>query len=177
MKILPANELHQTAEYARGYFHVPVPNDTRYEDILRPGFWANHVGRLKPGALVDVVSEDLQLDIQLRVIRVDPGMVMMRVRHGYESEARREEMAAPAKPVEPRKAEPMPKVPDGYKVGHTKADGHYVKLAVTGKLVASKLPSNAAAVRAAIAHHTVANTPTGAPGAPVAGEGAAAAAG
>lgn len=169
MKILPSNALTSTAEFSRGYFHVVIPNHTRTEDVLKPGFWANFVGRLKPGYLVDVVTEDLELDLQLRVIRVDPGMVVMRPRVGFESDARREEQArAEAAPTARRQMEPEAKVPDGYKVGHNAGLGHYVMLKSTGANVATKLASKAAATRFAIQHSEMANTPGGMPMGPAA---------
>jgi hypothetical protein len=153
MKILPANALSRLAEHERGYFHVSVPNDTLAEDVLKPGYWANHTGRLKPGYLVDIVTSDLQLDMQLRCIKVEPGMVHMRLRFGYESNDRKAalELAKQAADGNAQAAEAIA-VPDGYKVGHVPKLGFYVKLQATGETLAQGLESMLAAKKFAQEH-------------------------
>lgn len=153
MNVLPANKLARLADYDRGSYHVVLPRHVLTEDILKPAFWANHVRRLRFGDLVDVVTEDGQLDIQLRVLSVEPGMVHMRLRFGFESESRKADLAAAAAATQAAEqlAEQMVS-PDGYKCGFTKANGYYVQLKATGEVLAKSLPDMRSAKAYANAH-------------------------
>lgn len=79
-KFASVNALHQTADYSRLHYHLVVEPDVTLEDILLPGFWTNQAPRLKAGDLIDVVTADYTLDVQLRVTEVEPTLVHVRPR-------------------------------------------------------------------------------------------------
>lgn len=76
-KTLHATAMTRSADYARTYHHVVVPHDVTLEDLTRPNYWAHHTERLRKGDLVDVLSEDDGLDVQLRVI--DKGLSLIHI--------------------------------------------------------------------------------------------------
>lgn len=79
-KKLPAHAMSgtKTADFTRQHWHLTVSPDVTVEDVLRPDFWAHHVPKLNVPDLIDIVSSDLGLDVQLRVIGKGVGYVQMR---------------------------------------------------------------------------------------------------
>lgn len=70
MKFLPITALAtRGADYVRTAYHVVVSPDITHEDVLMREFWTHHARRLQVGDLVDVVSEDGQFDMQVRVAK------------------------------------------------------------------------------------------------------------
>lgn len=94
------------ADYVRTYHHVKVGTDITREDILRPSFWAHHTTAVRVGDLIDVLSEDGGIDLQLRVEDKGVGFVKVRERFGYVREDKQE---APAETE-------LPVIPEGYEV-------------------------------------------------------------
>lgn len=114
-KILPSTSFGtRTADYCRSHWHVVVTPDITLDDILRPGFWAHHVGSLNPMDLVDVVSQDMTLDVTLRVTGKGIGFVDMRPVRVYASEATQAGDDEPEIDLT---------VPEGYIVNHAPKTG------------------------------------------------------
>lgn len=149
MKTLPSTAMTRAADYARTYHHVNVDPSATLEDILRPGFWAHHVGRLKVGDLVDVLTTDGGIDIQLRVIESGIGFVSMRPLRIW---VREEADTGPQTPVEA-----LGDVPDGYIVNHTPKTSWRVLTKEPSAEVSRGHKSKAEATNAAIAHAAKAN--------------------
>ena len=107
MKTLHATALgSRSADYNRTYYHLTVSPDVSVkDDILRPGFWAHHAQNLQVNDLIDIVSADGGLDMQVRVTGKGIGMVQMRVLRLWQ----REEQAQ-------KPEETDIEVPAGYKV-------------------------------------------------------------
>lgn len=145
--------LRQQADYHRRVYHVVVPNDTLLSDLLRPGAWVHHADALKPGALVDVIREDMSLDVQLRVLASQRGLVDMRARMVYNDRATEGELlAARSKGDEPEAEEVLPEVPEGYKVYFAPKIRWAVQLKDTTQVIFKDLPSKSEAIRKAIEH-------------------------
>lgn len=147
VKVLNVNAMQRPADYERSYYHLSVPNDVRVGDLLRPGYWAHHAGKLKAGDLIDVLSADLALDLQLRVIEAETGLVTMRLRF---VSAAREDDELP----DDDEAEPLLEAPLGYKVGFTEADHYYVisRMVKPPMTISTGHETHNDAVRAAIEH-------------------------
>lgn len=79
---LKPTELH-FAHHIRLQFVAQVPPETTLEDVTNPAFWAHHVQRLRPGAIIEVLSEDNSLDCELRVTEVGPTFAKVRVLRNY----------------------------------------------------------------------------------------------
>lgn len=133
----------------RTYHHVYVDPDVEIEDILRPNFWVHHVARLTPGDLVDVVSKDFSIDVQLRVIGKEPGLVQMRLLRGYVSDAPK--VAAPVV-----SDDELPELPDNYKVVFAPKSGWVVRTIDPPETVKTQ-KTKAAAYQSAIEHAAKAN--------------------
>jgi hypothetical protein len=71
------------AHHIRLHFVAQVPPGTTLEDVANPAYWAHHVQRLRPGALVEVLSEDNSLDCELRVTEVGPTFAKVRVLRNF----------------------------------------------------------------------------------------------
>lgn len=145
-KVLIATALYNTADYDRPYFHVTVPNDVTLEDLQRPAFWAHHTTKLKVGALIDVVRENLSLDVQLRCLGAGVGFAKMRVLREWEDKEVAKSVANEATGAEPETA-----LPPEYKI--TVSRGSFTLTYVpTDIKLESNLKTRAAAVAAAKAH-------------------------
>lgn len=143
-KRLPATAMRSAgADYARAYHHVTVDPDVTLEDIRRPNFWAYHVARLNPGDLVDVVSRDFSLDVQLRVIGKEIGLVQMRVLRAFSTEQK----AAATEVAD----ETLPELPVNYKVVFAPKAG-WVARTIDPPETVSTHKTKIAAYQAAIAH-------------------------
>lgn len=106
MKHLPATAMRSNgADYVRTYHHVAVDTTVTMDDLMRPAFWAHHAPALRPGDLVDVVSDIL--DVQFRVVEKGVGFVKMRPRLLWQ-----DAKASAAVDAD----QPMPEIPDGYDV-------------------------------------------------------------
>jgi hypothetical protein len=166
---LDPKNFNQSADYSRDYWHCEVPNDTLLEDVLKSSFWVHVLSRLKPHALVDVMTFDGLLDIQLRVAKVSNGIVVMRPRMVFEDKAARAPVlaaaaaaTADARPVAEQMEEIRASVPDGYKVGWNPGKkNYYVQLKGSGLKVAENITTRDEALAFAVKHASVANAPMG----------------
>lgn len=75
------------AHYVRIHMCAVVPPGTTIEDVTEPTFWVNHAARLKPGAVIEVLSEDNVLDCDLRVIETGPTFAKVRVIRNFVEQA------------------------------------------------------------------------------------------
>jgi len=78
-------------DYATGWYSLfPPPGVTR-EHVVDPNYWVHIASRLKANDRIEVVAEDGSLDMDLRVIAVDPSVqklwAQVRVLRSYEAEA------------------------------------------------------------------------------------------
>lgn len=101
MTPLKANDLDHS-HYIRLQMTASVPAGTTLEDVLTPGFWANHAYRMKRGALIEVLSEDNNLDCQLRVLEVGPTFAKMRLLRNYVAEEIKAQSGSSAKKSRPQ---------------------------------------------------------------------------
>lgn len=157
-KTLSVKTEPRPADFSRAYRHIDVPNDTTIDDLLTPGFWAHHANTLMRKDLLDVLSEDLSLDVQLRVIETGIGFVTMRLcanRHPVKGKA-------PAPVVEAEDANDLPDVPAGYKVGWNVGKRNYYvqsNLVKPAQIVSDDHPSKRAAIESAIAYAAKVSSP------------------
>ena len=148
------------AQHARNEFFVIVPSDTTIEEVLTPGYWANHVAALstRPFARVEVVREDGTMDLDLRCIEVKPGLAKMRVIHKFVDDKNLPRLAEAAAesasghdPVVAAQAE----MPEGYKVGfipNGPKRGFWVKLQSTGETLKDAIGDKGVAIKFANDH-------------------------
>lgn len=156
---LPTNALGVSADYVRQAFQVRVPNDHRLSDILRPGYWMNAAARVRPGDVIDVLREDMSLDVTLRVVKVGPGLVHVRLRFpGLVDDSNLSESAETGTAGVNAAGQDVD-LPDElkaiYKIGHApngEHKGFWVQLRETTEFVRRGLPSKAMAVSVAKQH-------------------------
>lgn len=141
------------------HYSVTVPNGTTLNELLTPGYWAHHADRFKPRDLVEVLSEDTELDVQLRVIDTGVGYVAMRLclkRHDYGK-------GKPAVTVETDEDKsPLPDVPEGYKIGWNVGSRTYYaqsNLVRPPEIVSEGHTSKREAIEAAIEHKAKVSQP------------------
>lgn len=149
-KTLHATAMTRAADYSRTYHHVVVPHDVTIEDLTRPNYWAHHTARLTKGDLVDVLSEDDGLDVQLRVTGKGTGYVEMRVVRSWHREAPATEEADEAVDVSLTP-------PDGYIVNHAPKTGWRVLTKEPHLEVSRNHTSKLHAIQAALEHAAKAN--------------------
>jgi hypothetical protein len=78
MKALKATAMDHS-HYMRIHMSAVVPPGTTIEDILEPSYWVNHAARLKPGSIIEIMSEDYTLDCELRVLETGPTYAKVRL--------------------------------------------------------------------------------------------------
>lgn len=167
LKLDPIN-FNLSAKQARQEWHCLVPDDTLIEDVLKPVYWVHVMGRLKPGALVDILSRDGSLDMQVRVLAIQNGNVMVRPRIIVQAEGRAERVMAMRAETQSQggldgfelQAEIRAITPDGYKVGYNPGKKNwYVQLKADGSKLYSDIMSREKALELAIAHAKAAGVP------------------
>lgn len=141
--------LLRTSEYERQEWFCRVPNETLLSDIAAPGYFVHHSDRIKPGALIEVVTLDYSLDVLLRVVAVAEGLVYTNPLRIFENGEYRARMLSTLT-EEPRRETEQP--PEGYKVGRVPNRGFYVKLMATGGNIYEALPTRSAAIAKANEH-------------------------
>lgn len=67
---LGAGAAFQPADFSIVRYAAKVPVGTSLADVTHPEFFANHLGRMRQGMRIEVMSEDMELDCELRVISV-----------------------------------------------------------------------------------------------------------
>lgn len=146
IKVLPATAMRSNgAEYARTYHHLVVTPDVTIEDILRPRFWAHHVQSLNVNDLIDVVSSDGGLDVQLRVTGKGIGFVETRPRLAWIRDSAPKSEGGDA-------GETLPDMPDGYTVNFAPKQGWRVMMNDPHQIVSKDHKSKREAIEAATAH-------------------------
>lgn len=86
MKPLKPNAMDHS-NFVRIHMSANVPAGTTLEEVLAPTYWANHAYRLKPGAVIEILSEDFTLDCELRVLEIGPTFAKVRVLRNYTEKA------------------------------------------------------------------------------------------
>lgn len=152
------------ADLERASYLAIVPNETTFEDVMRPSFWQHHVAALgggpngRPFSRVEVVREDGTMDLDLRVLQAKTGMVRMLCLRKHLDDSNL--TTRPAKAAA-EKADAALELPEGYKWAHVPQGakrGHMVRLAATGEVLADSLPTKAAAIAIAVRHKTEADS-------------------
>ncbi len=146
----------RSAPHERGDWYVTVPNNTTLDMIKAPGLWAHHANTLKPGARIEVVREDFSLDVELRVIKSEAGLVYVRVVREYVDDS---DITAAAAASGASGTEEL-KIPEGYKIGFApRGDnrGHFVHHQATGVALIRKLNTRREAIAFARKHFTESN--------------------
>lgn len=138
------------ADFLRTYHQVKVGPEITVQDVLRPGFWAHHAGVLRADDLIDILSEDGGLDMQVRVVGKGIGMVMVRPLRIWQDEARTVDGAAD-------EADSSLSAPDGYTINFAPKQRWRVMTNNPHEVISKDHPTKAAAVAAALAHSAQAN--------------------
>jgi hypothetical protein len=76
------NRFNQS-DYLIGRYAAKVPVGTSLDDVLHPEYWQNHLSSLRPGMEINVLSDDLALDCDLRVLTVTKTTAKMRATRVY----------------------------------------------------------------------------------------------
>lgn len=127
------------ADFIRTYHHITVPTSVTVEDVLSPRFWSHHTGLLNHGDLIDILSEDDSLDMQVRVIGKGVGMVFVRPLRVWKREDADE-------------GEPEQDIPDGYAVSFAPKQKWRVILKDPDEIIFKDLPSKGVAIAKAVEH-------------------------
>jgi hypothetical protein len=122
------------ADYVFGRFGAIVPTGTELDEVLTPDYLANYVHLLKPMAQVDLVSDDMALDVSLRVLTVTKTQVFTRLMRQHADAEKEEEEAGD--------------VPSGFDVTFG-GPHHRWRFLHNGEVVKHGFGSRAEAVRAA----------------------------
>lgn len=149
MKTLHPTKMRNAAEYVRTQHHVTIdPGDT-LDDVLKPGYWAHHVDRVRVGDLIDAIGESF--DVTLRVTGKGLGFVETRLLRKWVSDAPESKLT----PEEIATLESL--MPDGYVVDFTPKTAWRARLKDGGVELSRHHKSKAEAINAAIAHAAKAN--------------------
>lgn len=132
MKALKATAMDHS-HYVRIHMTAKVPPGTTLDDVTEPTYWANHAQRLKPGTVIEVVSEDSALDCDLRVMEVGQTFAKVRVLRHY------------AEPAQQRQA---PKQQDSVMVTYGGKQDRW-RVEHRGEVIRSGLATEAEAAKAA----------------------------
>lgn len=152
----------QGEDFAAKHFRATIPNDWSLEEILKPGAWVHVAGQITPGTSIVVTSADYQFDVELRVVKVDRGLVFTNLLRKFETPdhaALSRQHRAAATTEEAQAEENLPTVPTGYKVGFApNGGGHWARFTATGFEVAKGKKTRREAIEAAIQHAKDAGT-------------------
>ncbi|RWL14883.1 MAG: hypothetical protein EOR57_31550 [Mesorhizobium sp.] len=144
-KVLHARALRNNgADYDRPYLQIKVDPETTLEDVLRPGFWAHHAQTLKVDSLIDILSEDGGMDVQVRVVGKGVGMVHVRPLRVW---VRKEEADAAGEP-ELTDVD----IPEGYTVSFAPTQRWRAMTNEPHMIISKNNMSKSDAIRAAIEH-------------------------
>ena len=136
------------ADYSRTYRQVIVPAEASVDDIMRPGFWANHVALLQKNDLIDILSEDGGIDMQVRVTGKGIGMVHLRVIRAWVRES--DVKTAPELVADAE-------VPENYVVSFAPRQLWRVATKNPSEIISKDHPSKSEAIAAAFTHARLAN--------------------
>lgn len=157
MNFLKQNVLRQGGPMGRFEWFGVIPNETLLEDILKPGWWLHYASghtMLKPFQIVELVTEDMMLDIEVRVISVKDNLVYVRPLRIFESESRAglREAVRQAETANASTADLPDYLAGDYKIGFSPKAKWYVNLKKAGTTVKSGLATKADAVAYVLAH-------------------------
>ena len=159
-RVLGAAKL-KNAYHARGDFMVDdLPNDTMLDEVLAPGFWANHWKDIKRGARIEVMRSDNTLDATLRCLGTAPGLVFVRLIGEPHIDNSNVELASELNAnVDVAAVEALNKraadLQASYKIGYADAGinkGWWVQLKSTREVIQNKIITKTAAVEFAEKH-------------------------
>ena len=150
MKLLPPTAKMNAADFSRTYRQIEVGPDVFLEDLMRPGFWVHHADKLNRNDIIDVISTDGALDVQLRVTGREKGLVFLRPLRIHNERGAAPESIGDHKP--------SMAVPDGYVVDYTDATSWRARTRNPAIVLATGLKSEAEAVTACVAHAEKAGT-------------------
>lgn len=159
-RVLGAGKL-KNAYHARGDFMVDdMPNDTLLEEILAPGFWANHWSSVKRGARIEVMRSDNTLDVTLRVLGTAPGLVFVRpISEPYVDNSNVEQATLENAHIDTAAVEALNQrvaaLQRSYKIGYADGGvekGWWVQLKSSREVIANKITTKTAAVEFAEKH-------------------------
>lgn len=141
-------------DLARPILFGTIANTITYEDVMRPGFWVNHVEAFQrlPFGKVTLIREDGSMIVELVALEAKPGLVRMHCTYAFVDPA--VERANAVTPAPEEEVEPPP----GYKYAHAINVGHIVRLQETGDVIIRGYPNKPATIAAAWVHYKAANT-------------------
>lgn len=159
-RVLGAGKL-KNAYHARGDFMVDdMPNDTLLEEILAPGFWANHWQAIKRGARIEVMRSDNTLDVTLRCLGTAPGLVFVRpISEPHVDNSNVEQATLENAHIDTAAVEALNQrvaaLQRSYKIGYADGGvekGWWVQLKSSREVIANKITTKTAAVEFAEKH-------------------------
>ncbi|MDW9528070.1 hypothetical protein [Sinorhizobium meliloti] len=74
----------QQADYSIGRYAARPPSGTTLEDVMHPEYFQNELNALKPGMLINVLSDDFALDCDVRVLTVTKTTAKVRLIRLYQ---------------------------------------------------------------------------------------------
>lgn len=95
------------ADYAFARFGIKIPSGYTVDEITDPLFFRGYAPHLKPGAMIIVLSDDFEIDMDLRVTAVSRTSVTTRIIR---------DSSAQKKPAKKPKAEASVELPPEYEV-------------------------------------------------------------
>lgn len=140
------------ADYLRTYHQISVAHDVTLEDVLRPGFYANHVDKLRVNDLIDILADDGGMDVQVRVTGKGTGMVQVRPLRVW---LREDRASAPVDPDETAASDD--EVPEGYVVNFAPKQKWRVMTRDPHAIIHKDVASKAEAIDLAVKHSAMAN--------------------
>jgi hypothetical protein len=78
-KRLSGSSSFQQADYSIDRFAAAVPAGTTLEDVQDPEYFAGFIEKMRPRMRIEVLSADMQLDCELRVLTVEKTYAKVRV--------------------------------------------------------------------------------------------------
>lgn len=134
--------LARSAEFARTAHFVQVEAGVLPEHVMHPDFWVNLARRFRVNDLIEVVAEDGTLDMDLRVIAIDPRGLWVQVKAlRYCGEPG---IAVPG--VEADEIAPSAESdPDGYRIEF--AGPHKFRIVRGNDVIEAHIPTKAEALR------------------------------
>lgn len=73
----------QPSDFSIARYAATVPSGTKLEDVLNPEYFQNHLANMRQGMEINVLSEDLELDCTLRVLKLTQTTAKLRVVRHY----------------------------------------------------------------------------------------------
>lgn len=93
---LKGDDRFNQSDYVIGRYAAKVPTGTTLEEAMHPEYFQNHLARIRPGMVINVLSDDFALDCDLRVLTVTKTTAKMRVMRNYSEATAPKVKAAPS---------------------------------------------------------------------------------